>query len=628
MTDKKIDPILLYAAFVFIFLMGISKVSDYDAFFHLATGKYILNTGQIVHSVDPFAFTPVKEFSIISWLSGVIFFVIHSFLQMKGLIIFKTCIIALAFFFIHLNMKTTTLKEHQNVYIFILILIVVAFAVRMRMFIRPHIFEFVLIPVFFYIFNVYRIKKQNYLYILPLLQVLWVNSHGSFILGILISLTVLSGESLKYFLRWNPLLSKRELMILCVVTFFIIAATMLNPSHYKVFLFPFMLTGQQVYMSNIGEWLPLSINLLIGYGFRYTWAFSLLLISAIIIFGFQKKKTDLTNILIVLFFFYLALKGVRLTSVFAIGVGPIVAEGFCGIISRFSFDRLKRFRLLLTSACLAIIVAIFYISVYNSTIYAFGLDLKERVFPVKAVDFLINSDIKGNMLNSRGFGGYLIWRLFPNKKVFIDGRNEVYSEEFYKDYLYAHKSPEIWEKVVNQYDIDWVILEYSRDYSKKERINHLVNNPEWALIYWDRVAIVYAKRNSRNDDIIKKYEYKYIRPNDLNPTYLSHGIINNKSNMEQTLNEIKRNLFFNPDNEESHIALAYIYYMLGMHDYEFKEMKKAVEINPKVAFVRSALGEILLKRGDYKDAEKEFRKALKIDPTDKTALNGLQQLKR
>jgi tetratricopeptide (TPR) repeat protein len=229
------------------------------------------------------------------------------------------------------------------------------------------------------------------------------------------------------------------------------------------------------------------------------------------------------------------------------------------------------------------------------------------------------------MYNSVGYGGYLNWRFFPDKKVFIDGRWEIYEETFIRDYLEAHANPDVWERVVKEHDIDWVILEYSRDYSRKERINHLMDNPRWALIYWDRVAVVYAKRGSRNEEFIKRYEYKYTRPNDYNPTYLNK-FFTVRGNVEGALSELNRNVSINSDNEESHLAIAYIYYKLGMRDKEMKEMEKALRINPQLPFVHSALGEILLERGDLQRAEDKFKNALKIDPDNKVALSGLQRL--
>ena len=620
MTKKETEPIiLLSAALLFIFLMGILKVADYDVFFHLATGKHILETGQIIHSPDPFSYTSANPMSVATWLTGVVFYEVQNLSGIDGLIIFNAAIITLMFLVLYLNMRAISSESSWNKYLFPLMLLITAFALRMWFFIRPFIFEFLLLSLYFYILNQYRFKGKNYLFTLPLLNIIWVNIHASSIIGVAVALIFLTGEGAKYLLGWNPLLNKKQLAILSFFILLTIAASIVNPIGAKVFMSPFEVLRQRVYMANIGEWQPLAIPYLIGYGFRYTWGFSLLLISAIFVFLYQRKKADLTELIVFCLFLLMAVRSIRFTAEFVIVAAPVIGRGFSDILPHANFNLRRKYRYAIN------IIFIFYTSVFNSKIYGFGLGLKHRVFPVKAVDFLMENKIQGNMYNSIGYGGYLIWRLFPEQKVFIDGRGWVYNETLYKDYLDAHVNPNIWEGLVNKYDIDWVILEYSRDYGKKERMAHLIDNPEWALVYWDREAIVYAKRGSKNNDIIKKFEYKYIRPNNLAPAYLSKYLLENKI-AEDIVGELKRNLSLNPDNEESHLSLAYVYFNLRMRNEEFEEMKKVVAINPGLGFAHAAIGEIYMQTGDFKTAEEEFRKALEIDPDDKAATAGLKRL--
>lgn len=626
MTSEKTDNILLCALFSFIFSMGLSQIADYDIFYHLATGKYILETGKI-NQIDPFSFTAGNTpLSIQSWLSGVVFYWVYTIGGLNGLIICKAILLTLVFFILYKTMQVTGAKGYLTLFT----LIVVAFVVRFRMSIRPHIFEFLFLAIFFYVLNIYKFRGKNYLFILPIVQLFWVNIHGSHILGLMTPLIFLVGEGIAVYSgnREAPIFTKKQFINLTLAIVALVIATLINPAGFKAFLFPFFLTGQTLYMQNIQEWQPLRLVHLIDldYGIRYTWGFSLLLTLCLFVFIRQFKKIDFTELLTFFAFLYLAVKGIRLLPEFAIAVGPIVARrlnlfSFPKISSRF--ERIKFITPLILTVCIGII---FYLVVLNSKTYAFGLGLKERVFPVKTVDFLRHNNIQGNMFNSIGYGGYLIWRLFPEQKVFIDGRNDVYKQDFYKSYLDAHLTPDAWQKVVKDYDIDWVILEYSRDYARKERIAHLIENPEWALIYWDREAIVYAKRGSRNKDIIKRFEYRYARPNELNPTYLNRYIVQ-RERIEEIVQEFKRNLSMNPDNEESHLSLAYIYFNLGMRNEEFEEWKKVVTINPDIGFAHVALGELYMQRGDMKMAKEAFQRALDINPDDKAAITGLKRLK-
>lgn len=170
-----------------------------------------------------------------------------------------------------------------------------------------------------------------------------------------------------------------------------------------------------------------------------------------------------------------------------------------------------------------------------------------------------------------------------------------------------------------------MILEYSRVYGKKERMPHLVENPKWALVYWNRTAMVYVKRGPKNKLLIQKFEYKYARPNALNPGYLNKHLQRNKVN--EVLIEFKRNLEMEQNNEKSHLALAYVYYKLGRPKKELEEMEMVVNINPKLGFAHSSLGELNMQKANLKLAEDEFGKALKINPQDKVAIAGLKKIR-
>jgi len=164
MTKKETEPIiLLSAALLFIFLMGILKVADYDVFFHLATGKHILETGQIIHSPDPFSYTSANPMSVATWLTGVVFYEVQNLSGIDGLIIFNAAIITLMFLVLYLNMRAISSESSWNKYLFPLMLLITAFALRMWFFIRPFIFEFLLLSLYFYILNQYRFKGKNYM---------------------------------------------------------------------------------------------------------------------------------------------------------------------------------------------------------------------------------------------------------------------------------------------------------------------------------------------------------------------------------------------------------------------------------------------------------------------------------
>jgi len=617
--------LLIFCLFIFISLISTFKLCEYDIWWHLKTGEYILKTG-IIQQLDPFSFTASnRPWSTQSWLSGVIFYEVYSLFGLSGLILLQAAIATLTFFIIYKTIRLGSRTEGWATYLVVLVLIITAFTVRFRLFIRPHIFEFLFLATFFYVLNLYKYRRKNYLFLLPVIQILWVNIHGSNILGIIVPLLFLSGEGLKYVLNWRngKFFSPKQIIHLSVITVVIIIVSLVNPITYKIFSFPFLLTGQKTYMQVIGEWQTLKLTHLWGYNLRYTWGFSLLLLLGMISFISQFKKIDLTEILIFIFFFWLTIKGIRLIAEFAIAVSSIITGGLIRFFDKLRIENLKKGYQQLTYLVLFLIIVSSTVIGIKAQTYSFGLGIKQKKFPDKAVDFLDKNSISGNMFNSIGFGGYLIWRCFPRRKVFIDGRNDVFEEEFYKEYLNAHISQEVWEKITNKYQISYAILEYA----KKEEIKHLVNNPEWSLVYWDDLAMIYLKKKPENEEIIKKFSYIYTKPNYNDFSYLNN-YIKNQNIVSNVLVELERNVNLEPDCQEAHLALAYIYYALGEYDKAMGELKITSKIKPDLAMEHSALGIIYLRKELYKQAIKEAKHALKINSKDPAAIWLIETIKK
>jgi hypothetical protein len=115
------------------------------------------------------------------------------------------------------------------------------------------------------------------------------------------------------------------------------------------------------------------------------------------------------------------------------------------------------------------------------------LELPETVVPAAALDAVQKAGIKGRVLNSYSAGGYLIYRGIP---VFIDGRADMYGEQFMKAYVYAmeQRTPGGLEKLLAQYDIGWTLLEPEN--STNAVLDRL---PGWKRLYADKVAVVHVR---------------------------------------------------------------------------------------------------------------------------------------
>ena len=113
--------------------------------------------------------------------------------------------------------------------------------------------------------------------------------------------------------------------------------------------------------------------------------------------------------------------------------------------------------------------------------------------PVEAVEFLKKVSLNGNMFNDDEFGDYIIYSAYPQYKVFIDSRVDMYGVDHFKDYLTLVYFKPGWEKVIEKYKIRWMILDSGSILSRvlKER-------KDWKLIYSDKVAIILVRNTGEN----------------------------------------------------------------------------------------------------------------------------------
>jgi len=129
-------------------------------------------------------------------------------------------------------------------------------------------------------------------------------------------------------------------------------------------------------------------------------------------------------------------------------------------------------------------------------------------FPEAAADFLEREQIAAPMFHEVAFGGYLLHR-FPDRPLFIDGRNEIYPEVLRRIHAGQSDLPGFW-KAIDGWGLDAALLRYpaspqqvvytspdgSRRAEPRSWSEVFFPRSEWALIYWDDVAMLRVRRSA------------------------------------------------------------------------------------------------------------------------------------
>jgi hypothetical protein len=116
-------------------------------------------------------------------------------------------------------------------------------------------------------------------------------------------------------------------------------------------------------------------------------------------------------------------------------------------------------------------------------------------FPEKIVEKLTQNPVPGEMFNDIRYGGYLMWRLYPQKKVFIDTRLVIRSPRFFAEYLMLCDDPALFPQVAGKFNVTQVILPSAIFPLYFKLIKWLYQSDEWHLQYTDGTSVLFVKNN-------------------------------------------------------------------------------------------------------------------------------------
>jgi len=618
-TKETLDNIakclLLISIFLLVFNLACFTLRNDDFFHYLKTGQHILETKTIPHE-DIFSHTAFGHPWINhGWLSGVTFYSLHHLTGLKSLILFKAFIATLAFlilFQIARNKKANLYPapgHRGGVYLALGVIALGAFVVYPRLRLRPLIFSFLFLSLFYYILHSFQYRKRNLLFLLPLLMIPWANLHAGFLAGFIILFIYSFAESTKlgvkrYFNRdWGSILNGKEIRLLLIITLLVILASLVNAYGYQALSYPFQLTGKKIFMERISEWRPIDFS-------RIFYPYWIMFGLTILALGLSRKKIDFTDLALFLVASYLSLSLRRHIELFVVFISPILAKHL-NIILKKRVALRPKIRLFPISSLIFILII-----VWMGIRLPSQLGIEERLFPDKAVDFIEENELSGNLFNPSGWGGYLIWRCYPECRVFIDGRCLVYGERIYEEYgaiFRGEPRPSIeergkpaWENLLDRYRVNLALIDYSGKRSRPNLRDRLYKSQDWRLLYWDDKSMLYIRNLPQNQELINRLGYRFLNPD---------GESIDVERSEQVIKELKRKLEEDPSSYLAHHLLGMTYGEKGKFDLAVEEFKEALKLNPEEATVHSNLAVAYFKKGLFDEAIREFREALRLEPT-------------
>lgn len=471
----KIQNVALVGVILILVLGNSLPVSDPDVWWHLQVGKDIISNMEVPDS-DYFSFSNAGHRWVAhEWLAEVIYYRIYESFGYQGLLVFNTLLLLCAFFLLY---RTVMFQTGGNTGISAILLILSSVLNSVFWMFRPHVPAYLLFVLYIHIlYGNCRIRKK--IIALPLLMILWVNIHGSYIVGLGLLLVYLLSGIFRIHLGKMSLreLGGKEVRLMAGVTALTALAVLINPNTYHIVLYPFETIGSGTITSNVEEWLSPDFHRL---GMKLFLAYILFTFSVVAI---SYKKVFVDEMVNLVVFTALSLFGARNLALFVFVSIPILARHLSSLIKRET----RNFQVPVLNIAALLVLAVLLVMLWPRP-GSIEEHLAQGEFPVKAVQYMKERRLDGNVFNEYDWGGYLIWSRYPDNKVFVDGRADIYADRVIPDYIKITAAGEDSYPVFTRYNADYVLMRKGQPF-----IRLLAEHEDWEKLYADETAVLLGR---------------------------------------------------------------------------------------------------------------------------------------
>lgn len=491
---------LFYAIFAgififFVFIYATGPIADNDFWWHLKTGEIMVQNGGLLQS-DPFNFTSDGIVSAIErvilkgyWLWQLMAYALYSLLGFNG--------ISLLNFFTALAMAgvvTRQMRREGVGDVLTILLLTLGFSlVRNTYYLeRPQVVSFLLAAIL--IAQLARVRDGGRLsWPLPLLMVFWANIHAGFVFGDIVLVCFVVGAVIEY---RQDLSRLRHIILWAVIG---IGASLINPNGALVFgeLMSFSSSSVNEFQNTwvkfqLGNWFVVILWLLI----------------ALYVFGlWLSRRVYWPELVVALFLAYSSVSYMRNVAFFAVAMLPAIGLSLQQGMTLRSISIPPRWGFLLI--CIAAAGLLWQTNVHWQKMRNEGP--VSSIFPDKSTQFILDSGLQGRMLNGYNVGGYLLWRLYPQHRIFIDGRGleaEVFSDwlAMTSASLQEEGGRKEFEVLLERYDIDYVVSDIQHQGGRLfSLLKFLMVKAEWIPVYVDQQSFILVRDSQKNVTVIERY---------------------------------------------------------------------------------------------------------------------------
>ncbi len=477
---------------------------DGDTWYHILYGRYFWENKTLIANHTIFSWTPSLNKTIYcAWLSELFFFFYHKVTGLTGLIIFRYFCIYLLVFACYFFSKRLKITGHPVTWLICLLAVLMSYTAIIA---KPEIFSYVFMILLAW--NWWHLREAGTkawkkCYFFPLIMLIWVNSHGGFIFGVVFLFFAGIGEVLNIkFSPSNVLPSPLRKHFLASM-FLTIFSLFINPYgyHYLAHLVPRLL--------------PTNVNIVSGVegnigGFASPFGphehFGLLMLFIISVglltyfYARNIRNIEFSSLLLNLVFAFLYTCFFRTTFYWV----PVFLFSSLTLLTGKPLvpSKCKMWvsTLLLPALTLGLAIIISGVIFRQALLFpemdcwlGFGIEEQTPVAEAKYIKKYFPTARIGNTYNQ---GPYLLWEIWPDNKVFVDTRQFPYKgwlEEYFKIFNsnVAADNPEKFAEFIDKYSCDLWLIGHENILARQ----WFFLSPDWQIAFYGKCGVIFARKD-------------------------------------------------------------------------------------------------------------------------------------
>ncbi len=441
---------------------------DADLWFHLAGGRLIASSG--LPSTNTFSYTfPGQPWQNPEWLFDLLIFASERTGGGAGVHLFIMALVGTAFTLsaaAALRRWGRTPGWREAILLLGLSTLALA-ASRFRFVGRPHLVTLAGLPLLLLLWEK-RVRRLPLWFFL--IGMVWGNSHPGVVFGLGLCILL----TLSLIVEGKGAEGKRA----GVAAAAFLSGSLVNPG----FLYPYLYTFSHLWMFGasfpLRELVPPSWDLAPAF-----FPLSLVVLAFVIL---RLRRREIFYPLTALVFFLLCLKGIRFIPKLALVAIPGLFPWYAEMLGKVRRKAVQAGALaVLAAAAVSLCVQEYGL---RRMFFPVGFGINRLMTPVKAADFITRRDLRGNLFNDFSDGGYLAWRLFPQRRVFWDGRIFSYPYEFIRQASGDVSSN--WPMLLERFGVAYAVV---NRIIGPQGIHELFEERDWRLIYLDGISLIYVR---------------------------------------------------------------------------------------------------------------------------------------